>query len=229
MNTINLRKNRKKISYNLGERTGHNNNVYKKDCVYNLNYNTLNNLKTNYSIESDLNRLNRRPVVKLMYVDDPSKVYKANYSQGARGYNYYKTKVNHYKAPINVGQPNNDWKTEPCVNNRRYRSLNNLNKNHTLGSDYTKNNSKLVNLIAPPGDYSVQISYSGQQRGNTGSLKNSTCVLNKRYTRYNNEKNNYLHSITRNKVMESNRVHLMKPPTVKDTYTANYYSMNRMQ
>lgn len=240
-------------SYSLGNREGlpdEKNTWINIPCINKIDYTNLNNLNLNYSLGSDFTKKNRQQIVNLMN-NKVSSHYIASYDKGARSSDYYDIDVNVYKAPINIGLKNNQWKKEPCIKNLEYNRTNNQNQNYSLGINklqgdgysFSGNESNISNLMTVPSYNDSPIrSYTLDKRGNKVNSKlyssKNSCVKNRPYNRNNNEKKNYGHNILKNALAvndtsllnnKSNNVNLIKTPKQNSTYSVSYYSMNRLQ
>ena len=60
--------------------------------------------------------------MNLLHSTSIKNAYRANYSSGVRGADYYNTNVNEYRAPIYVGKDGEAWKEETCVLKYPYTS-----------------------------------------------------------------------------------------------------------
>lgn len=207
-------------SYYHGDRGGHGHGVETPSCIKKLEYKYINNTGNNFSKVTRVAQGDRQNVVNLTSVGDPSlSPFRASYSRGARGEDYYDANVNHYKAPIYIGEHDNDWKTEPCIQKLEYKYFNNVGNNFYMkGKD--KKNDVVANLLQAPN--------VGEEQKN--NVVKRDCVLNRKYVRTNNKGQNFLHQAIRetDKINKNDKVNLIMAPEKQNTYNATYYSMNRL-
>ena len=225
----------------LSVKQSNNNDIDTHNCILNREYNRLNNRNQNFlhSVSENNLKKSRKDIVNLMYIDDPSKIYKANYSQGARGQDYYNIDVNNYRAPIDISNGSTII-AESCVKNLEYQRINNDDETSVLDTYYKSNQGGDINLLELPKNKIENMSnYKDGWRGAKSSTLTSTdneqhCVLNKEYSRTNNDSElnvvqKYLPLSMIKSGSVTNKVNLMEAPHKVNKHSISYSSMNRLQ